>query len=180
MDVYSRANANHTWSDSGRVTVTDTPDVAGVVTDRRLGYVAVFLAYVVALVHLFHPELGVARLSVLLATDPSLLAYDPRPLLFVLLGVVVLGGVKLALVDVPNRVVYALGIAVSGAAALGYVAWHLTGHGGFLPGRQALYHGLAPHEALLDHLATSVPALVSIVAEVALCVVLAALYVRDA
>lgn len=134
-----------------------------------LPFAAAALAYLVAVVHLFHPTHGFARLALILTTDVGLLAADPRPLAFVLSAVAILVGVPLVLRGLPERPAYAVGAALMVVYVVGYFAWHLSGHGGFLPGREPLYHGLSPIEAVVSHLTTDPWAAVSVVAEVALC-----------
>lgn len=154
-------------------------NLAGLVGDN-LGYVGAGLAYLVAGIHLFHPKRGFPRLVLLATTDNlSLLAYDPRPAAFVLSGLAVLLGVKLVLLDVELERVYALGMAMVALYFVGYFAWHLSGHGGFLPGREPLYHGLHPVDAVLAHLADYPLARLSKVAEGTLFAVLVVLYRRE-
>ncbi len=148
--------------------------------DGYLGYLGVALAYLVVGIHLFHPKRGFPRLVLLLSTgNQSLLVTDPRPLAFVLSALAVLIGVKLAILGVERRRVYALGMVLVATYFVGYFAWHLSGHGGFLPGREPLYHGLGPVEAVVSHLATYPLAALSKLAEAALFVVLAVLYRRE-
>lgn len=148
--------------------------------DDNIGYVGAGLAYLVAGIHLFHPKRGFPRLVLLVATEnTSLLAYDPRPLAFVLSGLAVLLGVKLVLLDVARKRVYGLGMVLMATYFVGYFAWHLTGHGGFLPGKEPLYHGLRPVEAVIGHLVEYRLARLSKIAEVLLFAVLAVLYRRE-
>ena len=137
------------------------------------------LAYLVAALHLFHPTHGVARLVLVLSVNPGLLIADPRPLAFALSGLAILGGVTVVVLGVPARRYYAVGIALMAVYVAGYLAWHLSGHGGFLPGREPLSHGLTPLEAVLAHLRTDPWARVAIPAEVALAVVMAVLLRRE-
>lgn len=156
------------------------PQGAGRSTGGNLGYVGAALAYLVAGVHLFYPERGFPRLVTLLGTgDPSLLVYDPRPLLFVLSGIGVLLGVKLVILGVERERIYLLGMALMVAYFVGYFAWHLSGHGGFLPGREPLYHGLHPVEAVVAHLVGNPVVAIAKLAEAALFAVLAVLYRRE-
>lgn len=143
----------------------------------HLGYVAAALAYLVAALHLFHPQRGFPRLVRLVqAGSLDLLWHDPRPLLFVVSAVAILIAVKLVLLGFPRRPIYALGMALMVAYVGGYFAWHLTGHGGFLPGRAPQFHGQAPLEAVVSHLRSYPLALLATLAEVALFAVLAVLY----
>ncbi|MFC6989404.1 hypothetical protein ACFQJD_13100 [Haloplanus sp. GCM10025708] len=148
--------------------------------DRHLRYVGAGLVYLVASIHLFHPERGFPRLVLLVATDNvALLLGDPRPLLFVISGVALVGGTLLVARGFPRRPLYAGGIALMCTYILGYFAWHLSGHGGFLPGREPLYHGLTPLQAVVDHLRTYPVARLSKLAETLLLVVLVVLYRRE-
>ena len=136
------------------------------------------LAYLVAGLHLFHPTHGVARLVLVLSVNPSLLVTDPRPLAFALSGLAILGGVTVVILGVPAQRYYVAGIALMAAYLGGYLAWHLSGHGGFLPGREPLYHGLAPVEALLAHVRTDPWARLAVPAELLLGAALAVLLRR--
>jgi hypothetical protein len=149
-------------------------------TDTNLGYVGAALAYLVAGVHLFHPQYGVPRLVALFTTESlSLLTHDPRPVVFVLSALGILLGVTLTIANVARKRIYALGMALMTTYFIGYFAWHLTGHGGFLPGRQPLYHGLHPIEAVISHLINNPLAAFSKLTEAVLFVVLAVLYRED-
>lgn len=143
-----------------------------------LGYVAAALALLVAGLHLFHPRLGLARLIEILAADPGLLVSHPRPLAFVLVAVAIVAGLYLAIFEVAEGTLMLLGIALMGTLAGGYICWHLTGHGGFLPGRQPHYHGQGPVEMVISHLTNDPWAAVSIISELILALVLAVLYRR--
>ncbi|WP_396610390.1 hypothetical protein ACH9L7_09015 [Haloferax sp. S1W] len=144
---------------------------------EHLGYLGGALAYLVATVHLIHPKLGLPRLVLLVTTgNTSLLVTDPRPVAFVLSALAILAGIKLVVSDIQRKRLYALGMVLMATYFLGYFAWHLSGHGGFLPMRKPLYHGLHPVEAVISHLSTSPLAALSKLAEAALFVVLAVLY----
>lgn len=148
--------------------------------DENLGYVGAGLAYLVAGIHLFHPKRGFPRLITLLPTgDASLFVYDPRPLAFVLSALAVLLGIKLVILDIERKRVYALGMSLMATYFVGYFAWHLSGHGGFLPVREPLYHGLHPVEAVISHLVDYPMAALSKLAEAALFVVLVILHRRE-
>jgi hypothetical protein len=62
---------------------------------------------------------------------------------------------------------------------VGYFAWHLTGHGGFLPAREPHYHGLHPIEAVIRHMQEDMWARVSKLVEALLFGVLAFLYYSE-
>lgn len=148
--------------------------------DENLGVIAGFLAGLVGTIHLFHPQLGFPRLvTVLSAGDASLFVHDPRPVVFVLSAIAIWAGIGLVVWDVTRRPVYLLGMVLMASYFLGYFAWHLSGHGGFLPGRDPLYHGLTPIEAVLAHLSSEPVAALSKLAEATLFAVLAVLYRRD-
>lgn len=150
-------------------------------TDRQLRYVGAALAYVVAGIHLFHPQRGFPRLVQLVLTDNvGLLLSDPRPLLFVLSGFAIVVAILAVLWGFPRKPIYALGMVLMVTYVVGYFVWHLTGHGGFLPTREPTYHGGTPISAVVGHLQAYPVARVSMLAEAMLFVVLAALYRRDA
>lgn len=150
----------------------------GLATDRHLLITAGVLAYLVAAVHLFHPSRGFGRLVVMLSVDPGLLAADPRPLAFVLSGLAILVAVPAVAQGFSERPVVVAGVALTVAYLVGYFAWHLSGHGGILPGREPLYHGLTPVQAVVDHLTTDPWAAVAVVAELVLLAVLVVLLSR--
>lgn len=147
-------------------------------TTEHLEYAAAALTYVVASLHLFHPKLGVGRLVTIVAADPALLVSHPRPLLFVLTGLALLGGPPAVSSGLPRRLLYALGMVLMAGYVVGYFGWHLSGHGGFLPVREPLYHGLEPHEAVVAHLRGDAWAAAAVVSETFLAIVLAVLYRR--
>lgn len=145
-----------------------------------LDHAAAGLAYLVAGIHLFHPTHGFSRLALLVSTDPGLLLSTPRPAAFVLSGLAIVVGVPAVALGVPRKPVYALGILLMVTYLGGYFAWHFSGHGGFLPGREPLYHGLSPVENVVTHLTGDPWAVAAVVAETALLVALVALFRRDA
>lgn len=144
------------------------------------GYIAAPLAILVAGIHLTHPKLGLPRLVVVLGTgDLSLLVSHPRPLAFVVSGLAILVGIVLAAMGYRRKLLYGLGIALVTTYLVGYFAWHFSGHGGFLPGREPLYHGLSPLAAVIDHLSTDSRAVLSKLAEIVLLGVLVLLYRQE-
>lgn len=148
--------------------------------DRVLPYLGAALAYVVGAVHLLHPDRGLRRLVLLLVTgNADLLAYDPRPLVFTLVGIAFLLGPQTALFDRYRRPVLLGGIALTATFLVGYFGWHLTGHGGFLPGRRLQLHDQAVVQSMVEHLRIDPIARISKLAEAALLVVLVVLYRRD-
>lgn len=146
---------------------------------QHLRYAGAALGFVVAAVHLFHPTHGFGRFVTILAADPGLFASHPRSLAFVLSGLAIVLGINYALVSGANRTIYALGAGLMAVYVVGYLGWHLSGHGGFLPNRRPIYHGLAPHEAVIAHLTTDPWAAVALVTELALLAVLVVLYRRE-
>lgn len=149
-------------------------------TDKQLRLLGAALAFVVAGIHLFHPKRGFPRLVVLAATDNlDLLLGDPRPFLFVISGLAIIFGVLLVLWDFPEKPIYVLGILLMLTYIVGYFTWHLSGHGGFLPGREPLYHGLSPIEAVIAHLQDYPIARWSKLTELLLLATLVLLYRRE-
>jgi hypothetical protein len=148
--------------------------------DDYIGVIGAGLAYLVAGIHLTHPKLGFPRL-VLLAQFQSLeiLSNDPRPFVFVVSGIAIILAVPLAATDRFRKAIYALGFLLILSYIVGYFAWHLSGHGGFLPGRQPLYHGMTPLEAVVAHLSGDLRAGISKLAEFALLTILIVLYRRE-
>lgn len=149
-------------------------------TDGQFRYIGAALAFIVATIHLFHPERGYPRLLLLFTTDNlSLLYSDPRPILFVLSGLAIITGILLVLWGFPAKPVYATGIALVITYIVGYFAWHLSGHGGVLPGREPIYHGQSPVGAVISHLRNYPIARWSKIAEILLLAVLVVLYRRE-
>lgn len=150
-------------------------------TGQYLRYIAAGLAYLVAGLHIFHPELGFLQLVTVLTLDDPLrhLLHDPRPLLFVLSGISILIGIQLVLFGFSRRLIYALGMLLMAVYFTGYFGWHLTGHGGFLPNREPIYHGLHPVEAVIAHLGEYAWARWTKVVEAVLFAVLAVLFSQE-
>lgn len=148
-------------------------------TTQQLRYAAGALALVVAGLHIFHPQYGLQRLARLISSDPGLLINHPRPAAFILSAVAIVIGVYLVLFEILKKPIYILGILLMVTYVVGYFAWHLSGHGGFLPGRPPHYHGLEPHEAVISHLRSDSWAVAALVSETLLAVILAILYRRE-
>ncbi len=83
------------------------------------------------------------------------------------------------ILDIDRKRIYVLGMVLMTAYFVGYFAWHLSGHGGFLPGREPLYHGLHPVEAVVAHLVDNPLVALAKLAEAALFAVLAVLYRQE-
>ena len=148
---------------------------------QYLRYLGAGLAYLVAALHLFHPDWGFATLVLILTFDQPLfhLLHDPRPVAFVLSALAIIIGTNLVLIGFPRKPIYLLGMFLIATYFVGYFAWHLTGHGGLLPGREPHYHGLHPLEAVVAHMQENVWARISKLTEALLFCVLALLYYRD-
>lgn len=146
---------------------------------RRLEYVAAGLAYVVAIVHLFHPTSGAPALVAYTAAGTPLI--DPRPVAFVLSGVAIIAGANLILLGFPRKPIYALGMALMVVYIGGYFGWHALGHGAWWGGLDHGWYGHTITEILLGpyHVRDDRIALLSKVAELALFCVLALLYRRE-
>jgi len=152
---------------------------ASAVSTRRLRYLGAALAVLVAVLHLLDPNHGLLELFDLLYTTPQALAFDPRPAAFVLSATALLVGVSLSR-NAPNRrPYYVAGIVLALTYVVGYLAWHLTGHGGFLPGREPLLHGISPVANVVRHLTGDPWAAASMASELALIAVLVALRRRE-
>lgn len=148
-------------------------------TARRLRHAGAALAVLVALLHLLDPNHGLLELFALLYTAPGALVFDPRPAAFVLSATALLVGVALSR-NAPNRrPYYGAGIVLALTYVVGYLAWHLTGHGGFLPGREPLLHGVSPVQNVVRHLTGDLWAAASMASELVLAGVLAALLRRE-
>lgn len=162
--------------DSGGSTPTRasgaTPD------SGRLARSGAVLVAVVAVLHLVHPDHGLAELSLVLLTRPEGLLADPRPLAFVVSGTALLVGLSLSRNAPDRRPYYAAGALVAVGSLLAFFLWHFSGHGGVLPGREPLYHGLSPVENLLAHLVDPWAA-ATVAAELATTVVLCVLVWRS-
>jgi hypothetical protein len=167
-------------ADDSAAAARDSLDRSGsALTTRRLRYLGAALAVLVALLHLLDPSHGMLELFALLYTNPQVLVFDPRPAAFVLSATALLVGVSLSR-NAPNRrPYYVAGIALALTYVVGYLAWHLTGHGGFLPGREPLLHGLSPIENVARHLTGDPWAAASMASELALVAVLVALLRRE-
>lgn len=148
-------------------------------SDRGLRYLAAGLAYVVALIHLFHPTLGTpAFVAYTLAGTPLI---DPRPAAFVLSGVAIIVGANLVLLGVPRKPIYLAGMALMVVHLAGYFGWHMAGHGAWWPLLDRPGHAHTLVEILFGphHLRGDPLALVSKLSEFALLVVLVVLYRRE-
>lgn len=144
--------------------------------DARLRTIAAGLAFAVSVCYLFHPHLGLPGLVTYANAGTPFV--DPRPALFVASGVALVAGVNLALFGVRRKPLYVLGIVLLLGHLLGYVWWHLGGHGGVLPGVAGYGHHLSA-SVLVSHLAADSWALVTKLLESGLCIVLAVLLVRE-
>jgi len=99
-------------------------------TARILRAVAAALVFVTAAYHLWW---GFPRSLVYLAAFGTGVPPDPRPFLFVALGLLLLAGPYLVSFDVVSlRTAYAGGALLLVGSIAAWVTWHATGHGAFL------------------------------------------------
>src|SRR6056297_847682 len=99
-------------------------------TARILRGVAATLVFVTAAYHLWW---GFPRSLVYLAAFGTGIPPDPRPFLFVGLGVLLLAGPYLVSFDVVSlRTAYVGATVVLVGSIAAWVTWHATGHGAFL------------------------------------------------
>lgn len=148
-------------------------------TTRILAYLGALLTSIVAGIHLIHPSHGIPRLLIIVSADPTLLVFDPRPLAFVVSGFGLLVGLAASRSAQNRDPYYVAGILLAIVYVVGYFAWHFTGHGGFLPGREPLLHGLSPLENVIAHLTGDPWAAIAKGTELAMIAVLGVLYFRD-
>lgn len=144
-------------------------------TRSALRFVASQLVFVVALLHL-----GVGGVNWLRwALAGFLLPRDLRWPVFVVSGLAVLVGLLLAREADDRTPYYAGGIVVMLGYAVGYFAWHLSGHRPLL----LLGRGTATESVslswFLDHLFAGAVETVSVFAEVAAALVLVVLLLTD-
>lgn len=144
--------------------------------DRRLRTAAGLLALVVAGVHLYW---GIPRFVAYAAVGTM---PDPRPPAFVLSGHAILVAITLVAAGVVDaRRTYRPGMALMVVHLAAYAAWHtLLRHGvpGATGGHDHLQLGSAAL-VVIDHVVNSPLALVSKLSELAVLVLLAALYLRE-
>ena len=152
---------------------------ASVLMTRRLRYLGATLAILVAFLHLLDPNHGLLELFALLYESPRVLVFDPRPVAFVLSATALLIGVSLSRNAPDRQPYYVAGIGLALTYVVGYLAWHLTGHGGFLPGREPLLHGVSPLMNVVRHLTGDPWAAASMASELALIAALVALLRRE-
>lgn len=165
-------------TDDSAAAARGRPETADTAT-RRLRYVGAGLAVLVALLHLLDPNHGLLELFALLYTSPEALVFDPRPAAFVLSATALLVGVSLSRNAPTRRPYYVAGIVLALTYVVGYLAWHLTGHGGFLPGREPLLHGVTPVQNVVRHLTGDPWAAASMATELGLVAVLTLLLRRE-
>lgn len=147
---------------------------------RALRLLAGGSAMVVGLVHLAHPTAGFPRFVQLVAIGHPLL--EPRPIAFTLSGIAVVVGV-LAVWNgfLGRREAQLGGMALMATFVVGYVLWHMTGHGAWWPAHpgEAVFHPGNPLRVLLDHILIDPWALVATVAEVTTFGLLAYLHLGE-
>lgn len=138
-------------------------------TERLVRLLAVQAAVVTAAVHL---AWALPRLAVYLPLGQFA---DLRPYLFVPASLVLLGVATAELRGVHARRLYSLAVGVLLTFAAGYAWWHLTGHGGLVPGHRAA----DPVATVLGHLLDDPLAFVAMLAELVGAAAFAALYVLE-
>ena len=145
---------------------------------RTTRYAAAALAFVVAILHLFHPQFGFTRLVLYVQVGTL---YDPRPLAFTLSGLAIVAGVLLVFNGITKRPVYLAGIGLMVTYLVGYGAWHtVLDHGGFWPYIEPYgHHEMGTIAVIVDHLRHDWLALASKGAELALLSLLVVLYRLD-
>lgn len=119
---------------------------------RQWRWVAGLILAGIAILHIGHPTYGLRGLFIYAQAGTPLI--DPRPLAFTLSGLgILLGLIAVHLGVISLRRGYIAGCLVLGMYLLGYIAWHVTGHGGFWPGLEPRSHHGHPITVLIDHLA---------------------------
>jgi len=99
-------------------------------TVRGLRVAASVLVFVTAAYHLWW---GFPRSLIYLAAFDGGVPPDPRPFLFVVLGVLLLAGPQLIMRDYLSlRNAYIAGVVLLVGSIVAWVGWHATGHGAFL------------------------------------------------
>lgn len=101
---------------------------------RYLRLLVIQLVLVVAAVHLYW---GLPKLYLYAQAG---IYPDVRPPLFTLSGLLILGGFLALYYGAPKRPIYLAGALLMLGYFVGFVAWHLGGHGAFLPGTDGYGH----------------------------------------
>ncbi|ERH04709.1 MAG: hypothetical protein J07HR59_01846 [Halorubrum sp. J07HR59] len=147
------------------------------VSVRGLRVVAGIVALSVAGVHLLHPSHGVPGLVQWLEIG---FIGDPRPLLFVTAGFLILSGVGVGYFGIYRQTVYLGGIAICLGFLGGFAVWHtVLDHGAFWPYIEPQGHGGAPLVVMYEHLRIDRLLLISKLLESTLVVLLTVLYRID-
>ncbi len=111
------------------------------IRDKRLKITGGLFACILALLHLLHPTHGISKLILIFLSDIELIVSTPRPLAFFLSAIAIIIGINLVWFGYQEKPIYILGIILMLVYIVGYFSWHLSGHDGFLPGREPLLHG---------------------------------------
>jgi hypothetical protein len=158
--------------------VHETP-VGYRISNQQLRYVGAGLAYVVAIIHLFHPTLGMPALVAYTAVGTPFV--DPRPAAFVFSGIAIIVGANLVLLGVSQKPIYVLGMGLMATYIVGYFGWHMLGHGAWWPllGHESHSHTMGEILFGAHHLRGDRLALTAKLTELVLLVVLAVLYSRE-
>lgn len=145
-------------------------------TELRRG--AALLAVAIAGIHLFHPTFGVLRL-IQYAQLGTL--YHPLPLVFTVIGFLIVFGIVLVYQGLLVRTVYLAGIVTMVGLVVGYGLWHAgLDHGAFWPHIDAHGHpDTSPVSLLLAHIRSDALGVLSKVLELTLLAVLSVLYALE-
>lgn len=145
---------------------------------RELRITAAVLAIVIALLHLLHPRLGAPRLIAYLEIGT---VFNPLPVLFTLVGGLILFGIVLVNQGLFVRTVYLLGFLLMSGLVVGYALWHtVLEHGAFWPYIEGHGHRHGGYlELLWLHLRDDTIGAISKLLEILLAAVLAMLYLID-
>lgn len=145
---------------------------------RELRIVAGIIATVVALIHLFHPRLGVPRLIEYIEVGQL---FHPLPPIFTASAIFIVFGIVLVYQGILIRLVYALGIVMMAGFVIGYMAWHtVLDHGAFWPTLEGAVHDQPNALVLLWlHMSEDPLGVVSKVLEIKLAAVLGMLLLID-
>lgn len=121
------------------------------IAHRHLRLLTGLIVILVAILHLAHQSAGFPALVTFI--DAGTPFIDPRPIAFTLSGAALIIG-TLAVWNgyIPRREAYLAGMAMLAVYLLGYIVWHLTGHGGFWPYLEGRHHDGNPIMVMFDHL----------------------------
>lgn len=165
MTTESNRRTEEGWTEEGQWT-------------QRLRYIGGALAFAIAALHALHPDWGIRGL-VVYANVGAL--PDPRPLFFVVSGIVIIGGVLAVLLGAPRKSIYLGGMILMVLYIVGYFGWHMVGHGAWWPWGGEGFASDSLYAIIFgpNHLRGSLDELISKLLELALLIVLGLLYYRE-